>query len=283
MPPTATLRVNKRPGTNQYYEEVLAEGVLPLRMMLIPAGTFVMGSPEDELERTDAEGPQHEVNVPQFFMAEYPVTQAQWRVVAAMPEVKRELKPDPSHFKGDLRPVEQVSWHEAVEFCDRLTMQSDRQYRLPTEAEWEYACRAGTTTPFHFGKTITTDHANYRGTDHEEYGWSGSYGDGPKGEYREATTPVDHFEGANAYGLYDMPGNVYEWCQDYWHDTYEGAPTDGRDWVEGGDSSRRVIRGGSWVGYPRVCRSAYRIRNDPVDGLFGLGFRVVCSAPRSLP
>ena len=283
MPPTATLSVNKRPGTNQYYEEVLAEGVLPLRMMLIPAGTFSMGSPEAELERTDAEGPQHEVNVPQFFMAEYPVTQAQWQVVAGMPEVKRELNPEPSYFKGDLRPVEQVSWYDAVEFCDRLTMQCDRQYRLPTEAEWEYACRAGTTKPFHFGETITTDYANYRGTDNEEYGWSGSYGDGPKGEYREETTLVDHFEGANAFGLHDMHGNVWEWCQDYWHENYEGAPMNGSAWVDRGDSSSRVVRGGSWGDGPGYCRSASRLRFNPVNVYLILGFRVVCSSPRSLP
>ncbi|MEM1307956.1 MAG: formylglycine-generating enzyme family protein [Cyanobacteria bacterium P01_H01_bin.153] len=267
------LKVNRRQGAAQYYEEVLPEGVLPLRMMQIPAGTFLMGSPEGELERTEAEGPQHKVSVPQFFMAEYPVTQAQWRMVAAMPEVKRSLQPTPARFKGDLRPVDQVSWYNAVEFCDRLTIHTNRHYRLPTEAEWEYACRADTTTPFHFGETITTEYANYRDTD----------GDGSKGEHREGTTPVNHFEGANAYGLYDMHGNVLEWCQDHWHKTYEGAPVDGRAWVEGGNSNSRIIRGGSWAYTLRNCRSASRNRVYPgLDYNDFIGFRVVCSAPRIL-
>lgn len=270
-------------GRNQCYDEVLAEGVLPLRMMQIPAGTFFMGSPDDEPERSDSEGPQHGVTVSEFFMAKYPVTQAQWRIVAAMEKVNRDLKSDLSKFKGDLRPVEQVAWHDAVEFCDRLTVHTNRQYRLPSEAEWEYACRAGTTTPFHFGETITTEVANYRGTDGEESDWSGSYGDGPKGEYRAETTPVDHFGIANTFGLCDMHGNVWEWCADYWHENYSGAPTDGSAWVEGGDSLHRVLRGGAWFDTPKKCRSAYR---DPKLPVFRydhvLGFRVVCSAPRAL-
>jgi formylglycine-generating enzyme required for sulfatase activity len=177
QPQTPHLVTKKRQGSNQYYDQQLAEGVLPLRMMLIPAGTFAMGSPEDEPERQDNEGPQHEVTLSQFFMAKYPVTQAQWRVVANLPQVERELDPNPSEFKGDMRPVEQVSWYDAVEFCDRLTIKTNRQYRLPTEAEWEYACRAGTTTPFHFGETLSTDYANYDGAD-EKYG---AYGPGSRG------------------------------------------------------------------------------------------------------
>jgi formylglycine-generating enzyme required for sulfatase activity len=122
-------------------------------MMLIPAGAFMMGSPEDEPERSPHEGPQHLVSVASFFLGKYPVTQAQWRVVASFPQVERSLDLDPSHFKGDMRPVEKVSWEEAIEFCARLSEYTKRQYRLPTEAEWEYACRAETTTPFHFGET----------------------------------------------------------------------------------------------------------------------------------
>jgi formylglycine-generating enzyme required for sulfatase activity len=276
------LTLNKRQSRNQCYDEALAEGVLPLRMMQIPAGTFLMGSQKDELERQESEGPQHEVTLSRFFMGKYPITQAQWRAVAALPQVERELKADPSHFKGDLHPVESVSWYDAVEFCDRLTILTDRQYRLPTEAEWEYACRAGTTTPFHFGKTITTELANYRGTDNESMKWSGSYGDGPKGEHREETTPVNQFEGANAFGLCDMHGNVWEWCQDYWHDSYEGVPTDGSAWIEGGNSERRILRGGSWGYDPRLCRSAYRLNYGPGNDYDFSGFRVVCSAPRAL-
>ena len=280
MPSPLQAILKERAGRNQCYDEGLAAGVLPLRLMQIPAGSFLMGSPDDEPERRDSEGPQHEVTVAEFFMAKYPVTQAQWRIVAGWEAVNRELKVAPASFKGDKRPVEQVSWEEAVEFCDRLTTHTQRHYRLPTEAEWEYACRGGTTTPFHFGETITTDIANYRGTDYESKGWSGSYGAGPKGEYREETTPVDHFGIANAFGLCDLHGNVWEWCADHWHENYEGAPTDGRGWIEG-DSSYRVYRGGSWGDDPRYCRSAYRLRVTPDLTIDDLGFRVVCSPPRA--
>jgi len=188
-----------------------------------------------------------------------------------MPQVERELEPDPSSFKGDDRPVERIFWYDAVEFCARLSQHTGRDYRLPTEAEWEYACRAGTTTPFHFGETITTDLANYRGTI--------TYGAGPKGEYREQTTDVSSFP-ANAFGLYDMHGNVWEWCQDHWHENYDRAPTDGAAWLSSGESKYRVLRGGSWYDLPEFCRSAIRIGDAPgvIDGL--VGFRVVCGGAR---
>ena len=194
-----------------------------LEMMLIPSSKFMMGSPEDELERYSHESPQHQVTVQPFFMGKYAVTQAQWQVVASLPKVSRELNSDPSKFKGVNRPVEQVSWYDAVEFCDRLSRSTGKSYRLPSEAEWEYACRAGTTTPFHFGETMTSDLANYRATE--------TYGAGVKGTYRGETTVVGSFEAANAFGLYDMHGNVWEWCLDDWHDNYEGAPTDGSAWL----------------------------------------------------
>ena len=277
------IAANKRSATNQYYDEPLDKGVLSLRMMQIPAGSFVMGSPETELEHEDNEGPQHEVTVPQFFMAKYPVTQAQWRVVAAMPQINQTLDPEPSHFKGDLRPVEQVSWDDAVEFCDRLTLSTNRQYRLPTEAEWEYACRAGTTTPFHFGETLSTDYANYCGKDREISGtnYSGAYGLGTKGEYREETTPVTQFDCANAYGLCDMHGNVWEWCQDHWHSNYEAAPTDGSAWLTDDDEAYRVLRGGAWYNLPRYCRSAIRDLRTRENHSIRSGFRVSCSSPRT--
>ncbi|MBD2261107.1 formylglycine-generating enzyme family protein [Pseudanabaena sp. FACHB-2040] len=275
--------INQHQGQNQYFDELLGEG-LSLRMMQIPAGVFLMGSLDDEPERSSSEGLQHEVRLSTFFMGKYPVTQTQWQFVAQLPQVSQELDPDPSKFKGEKRPVESVSWHDAVEFCARLSAYMGREYRLPSEAEWEYACRAGTTTPFHFGETITTDLANYRGMDTTAYKWSGSYGQGPKGEYREETVPVDHFGIANAFGLCGMHGNVYEWCQDYWHGNYEGAPTDGSAWLgQDEDTERvRVRRGGSWYDYPRSCRSAYRSRNYPRGANDYVGFRVVCSAPRDL-
>jgi len=249
-------------------------GIAPLEMVSIPSGTFLMGSPEDELERYEDEFPQHEVTVGPFFMGAYPVTQAQWRVVAAMPQIERELAPDPSHFKGDNRPVEQVSWYDAMEFCARISVHTGRQYRLPTEAEWEYACRAGTTTPFHFGETISSELANYQG--------STIYADGPMGEDATETTPVDHFGIANAFGLSDMYGNVFEWCQDHWHSNYEGAPTDGSAWLADDDEGSRVYRGGSWDLNPWICRSASRYNFGPGLVNYDFGFRVVCSAPRTL-
>jgi formylglycine-generating enzyme required for sulfatase activity len=271
-----SLTLHRTPRTGQGFIEPLLEvgDAIPLHMVLIPAGTFLMGSPEDEVERLDSEGPQHEVTAPTFLMGRYPVTQAQWRVVTYLPQVNRELKPDPSHFKGDNRPVEKVSWYDAVEFCDRLAQHTQRPYRLPSEAEWEYACRAGTKTPFYFGKTLTTEVANYDG--------NYTYADGPEGEYREETTSVDHFGIANAFGLSDMHGNVWEWCEDHWHDNYKGAPTDGSAWLTDNNEARRINRGGSWSNSPRYCRSACRSDAAP-DGVSGnLGFRVVCSAPRTL-
>ena len=267
--------IHQQTKTNRRFFEDLGNNVR-LEMVLIPSGTFLMGSPDDEPGRHDSEGPQHLVTVPTFFMGRYPITQAQWRAVAAMPKVEHDLEPDPSEFKGDQRPVEQVSWEEPMEFCARLSAHTKRSYSLPSEAEWEYACRAGTTTPFHFGETITTDVANYRGTDNKEYNWSGSYGDGPKGEYREETTPVDYFGVANAFGLCDMHGNVWEWCLDSWHENYEGAPTDRSAWNAYGARDRRVLRGGSWDFNPGYCRSAYRDDINPAYRYYDYGFRVVC-------
>ncbi len=245
-----------------------------LEMVAIPGGTFMMGSPKDEKENMSYEQPQHPVTVPDFYLGRYPITQAQWRVVADLLQVEEALDPEPSHFKGDSRPVESVSWEEAIEFCARLSEQTKREYRLPTEAEWEYACRAGTTTPFHVGETISSELANYDGRD--------VYGEGVTGEYRGETTPVDHFGVANAWGLCDMHGNVWEWCQDHWHDNYEGAPNDGSAWLSSNPDAVRVWCGGSWYSYPRICRSAYRINYDLGDRYGPLGFRVACSAPGNL-
>lgn len=264
--------------------EMLNEAEVVLEMVSIPGGSFLMGSPEDELERFSSERPQNSVTVDSFFIGKYPITQAQWRIVAEFEQVNRSLNPDPSRFKGNDRPVENISWHDAVEFCDRLSRFTGKEYRLPTEAEWEYACRAGTQTPFHFGDTITTDLANYCGTDNKEFGWSGSYGDGPTGIYREETIPVGSLGVANNFGLYDMHGNVWEWCQDHWHNSYEGAPTDGSAWInpDAGENDSRVLRGGSWLVDPWYCRSATRNPYDAGIRNFTYGFRVVYSAPRTL-
>ena len=248
----------------QFVEDL--PGGVGLEMVAIPSGQFLMGSPEGE--GRNSERPQHQVTVPSFFMGRYPITQAQWRAVAAMLKVEKDLETDPSRFKGDMRPVEYVTWHDAMEFCARLSAHTGRSYSLPSEAEWEYACRAGTTTPFHFGETITTDVANYDG--------NRPYGDGLKGERRGKTTPVGQFGVANVFGLCDVHGNVWERCLDFWHDNYERAPTDGSAWDTGGARGRRLRRGGSWGSTPRNCRSAYRVNSSPAFRGNDLGFRVVC-------
>ena len=279
--PELILRQETR-QTRHFIEQLGTE--MGLDMILIPGGTFVMGSPENEPERSEDEGPQHEVTIPTFFLGRYPVTQSQWQFVAGLPQINQKLDPDPSNFKGANRPVERVSWLEAVEFCDRLPTYTHRAYRLPSEAEWEYACRAGTTTPFHFGETMTTDLANYCGIDRtiDKTLYKGAYGRGPKGEYRQKTTPVDHFTIANAFGLSDMHGNVWEWCQDHWHSNYQGAPIDGSAWLSEDKDSNYVLRGGSWYFNPWGCRSACRTYNSPDNRGDDLGFRVVCRAPRTL-
>lgn len=262
----------------EYYAEDLGNGIT-LDMMLINSGSFMMSSPEHELERSDSESPQHLVNIQQFCIGKYLVTQEQWRAVAGLPQVRRELNTDPSNFKGDKRPVEQVSWYDAVEFCERLANHTKKRYRLPSEAEWEYTCRAGTTTPFHFGETITSKLANYRGTE--------TYGAGVKGTYREETTVVGSFKVANAFGLYDMHGNVWEWCLDNWHDDDEGAPTDGSAWFDDDynlyqKQGYAILRGGSWNLNPAFCRSACRSNLNRNYLYSSIGFRVMCAAARIL-
>jgi formylglycine-generating enzyme required for sulfatase activity len=155
-----------------------------------------------------------------------------------------------------------------------LSQHTGRDYRLPSEAEWEYACRAGTQTPFYFGETITTDLANYRGTR--------VYGRGKKGEYREKTTDVGSFP-ANGFGLFDMHGNVWEWCADDWHGNYEGAPDDGSAWIDNEDRTKadKLLRGGSWLYVPRGCRSAIRVRRRPDVTYRNLGYRVACAVART--
>jgi eukaryotic-like serine/threonine-protein kinase len=186
-------------------------------------------------------------------MGRYPITQSQYQAVMGY---------NPSGFQEDgaNRPVEKVSWEDAIAFCEKLSQKTQRTYRLPSEAEWEYACRAGTTTPFYCGKTITTDLANCD---------------------EGATTAVGSFP-PNAFGLFDIHGNVWEWCADHWHPNYQGAPTDGSSWTTGGDSNCKLLRGGFWGSLPWGCRSAiryYNFLNIRFSGDFG--FRVCCSAFRT--
>ena len=278
-----------KPIEVQAYQQKLARAVV-LTMVEIPAGTFQMGSPPGEegrdwyaslssvlkqglgVEGRDVEA-QRRITVPAFRIGRFPITQAQWNVVAGFEKLERELNADPSYFKGPERPVEQVSWHDAIEFCRRLSKHTGRNYTLPSEAQWEYACRAGTTTPFHFGETLTTELANYDG--------NYTYGQGLKGTYREQTTNVGSFT-ANAWGLQDMHGNVWEWCLDRWHPSREKAPTDDSAWQEPASDlakdyqDRRLLRGGSWFFTPGYCRSASRLGSRPADLHFNVGFRVCC-------
>ncbi|MCE2838546.1 MAG: formylglycine-generating enzyme family protein, partial [Cyanobium sp. 49614_E6] len=247
------------------YKQELAKDIA-ITMVQVPAGSFQMGSPDTEADRRGNEGPQHRVQLQSFFIGQTPVTQAQWQVVAGWPKQQLELESQPSLFQGANRPVERVSWHEAVEFCRRLSARTGRDYGLPSEAQWEYACRAGSTTPFAFGETLTPELANYD--------WTETYASGPKGVSRQQTTEVGSFP-ANAWGLHDMHGNVWEWCLDPWHDSYTGAPADGSAWTAGGGASR-LLRGGSWRFRPAYCRSAVRLSSPPDYRDGGIGFRVCC-------
>ncbi|MFM6132836.1 MAG: SUMF1/EgtB/PvdO family nonheme iron enzyme, partial [Sphaerospermopsis kisseleviana] len=272
---------------------------LTLELVRISAGKFTMGMPPEErqialekalsynVKREDAERwldwstPQHEVYLQEFLMGKYAVTNAQWyAVMKTKPSEQYDQK-----FQGDKQPVVGVSWHEAMAFCQKLSEQTKRAVRLPTEAEWEYACRAGTTTAFAFGKTITTDQVNYNG--------NYPYGDAPKGKYRECTVNVDSFT-PNTWGLYQMHGNVWEWCLDEFHDSYSEKPahlkSNGNEpWVnkknlianlinkisDREDNLAYVCRGGSWYLNAGGCRSAYRISYCARDLDANLGFRVV--------
>jgi formylglycine-generating enzyme required for sulfatase activity len=221
-------QINKKCHKAEYFSEDLGNGVM-LEMVSIPGETFSMGSPKTEQKRCGDESPQHRVTVEPFFMGKYPITQAQWKAVVDLSKVGENLTDDPCKFKGANRPVEGVIWHQAVEFCARLSKVTGKSYRLPSEAEWEYACRAGTTTPFHFGETITPDLANYNG--------NFTYRSEPKGQYRQETTEVGSFP-PNAFGLYDLHGNVLEWCADSWHANYVDAPIDGSVWDTQGNIER---------------------------------------------
>jgi formylglycine-generating enzyme required for sulfatase activity len=274
-------QIKKESKQSQYFSQDLGNDIT-LEMVAIPGGTFTMGTEDEEIERLvkkfdwqyfSREKPQHQVTLPSFYMGKYPITQAQWQAIAATAKIDIDLETNPSNFTGNELPVERVTWYQATEFCKRLSRETKQEYRLPSEAEWEYACRAGTTTPFYFGETITGKLANHNA--------SNTYADEPKGEYRKETTPVGQFP-PNAFGLYDMHGNVWEWCADTWHDNYDGAPTDGSVWTKNGNDNRSPLRGGSWFIFPNRCRSAYRNNYDRRDNDSSNGFRVVCGAGRTL-
>ncbi|WP_373540635.1 SUMF1/EgtB/PvdO family nonheme iron enzyme [Chamaesiphon sp.] len=245
---TNKLIVKKSSGQATRFFQDLGSGI-DLQMVALPSGTLMMGAPELEAGSSDSQRPQHRVDIPAFYLGKTPVTQAQYEAV---------MRSKPAYFQGGDRPVETVSWHDAVEFCQELSQLTARHYRLPTEAEWEYACRAGTTTAFCFGETICQEVANYRS---------------------EETTVVGIFP-ANAYGLCDMHGNILEWCADKYHGNYIGAPTDGSAWTHDANSIY-VLRGGSWYSKSSYCRSAARIYYQPNYRCAYFGFRVVCDPTRN--
>jgi formylglycine-generating enzyme required for sulfatase activity len=256
-------QLQRKSGHAKRFIEALGNSVT-LEMVAIPSGEFMMGAPTTENDSHGSGRPQHSVKVSSFYMGRYPVTQAQFEAV---------MGKNPSRFKGADLPVENVSWKGVQEFCRRLTEKTKRKYSLPSEAQWEYACRARTTTPFHFGETISTDIANYDGKH--------VYGDGIKGNSLNKTTSVGFFNAANNFGLSDMHGNVWEWCEDNWHSNYNNAPTDGTAWIER-NLNNHVMRGGSWGSYPYYCCSAYRFRYIMDSLNDNIGFRVVHDPARTL-
>jgi formylglycine-generating enzyme required for sulfatase activity len=256
-----------------------------LPLVAITGGQFLFGL-EEEDPNLQAMLPSTGQNTPtiarvdSFWMGTYPITQRQWRTVAHLPQVDRQLNPDPAYFRGDDHPVEQVSWPEAVEFCRRLSRYTGQRFRLPTEPEWEFACRAKTTTPFHFGQTLTPDLANYNGTQ--------SFRSEGQGIFRGQTTPVGALQKANDFGLYDMHGNVWEWCADRGM-TLPNAEQESSDpplvrFVDTEEEgtipilpspSARILRGGSWKSKPHHCQSAYRYQLDGDTHSNTIGFRVM--------
>ena len=247
------------------YLEDLGKGVA-IEMIAIPGGEFLMGTASAEYPD---EGPPHTVKIRPFYLSRHEVTQAQWRAVAALPRVARALDPDPSAFKGDDLPVEQVSWLDAMEFCERLSRKTRHVYHLPSEAEWEYAARAGTTTHFAFGDALAPTLASYDATV--------PFAGGARGPAPTSTSKVGSFGVANAFGLSDMHGNVSEWCLGEYHASYEGAPGDNRPWMAGGDTDRHVLRGGSWDDLAVDCRSANRYSYPREGRRQTIGFRLAMS------
>ena len=238
-------------------------------MVVIPAGSFIQGSPEDEPQSRNSERPQRQVDVPAFAMGMTPVTIAHWDACVADGGCQKRPR-DMGWGRGN-RPVIDVSWNDAQQYVSWLGDKTGKEYRLPSESEWEYAIRAGTIGRFNTGDCITSDQANFN---------AGRPAQGcPSGDYREQTVPVDAFA-PNAFGLYDTHGNVLEWVQDCWNPNYEGAPTDGSAWMTG-DCSRAVHRGGSWISTGRLLRSANRFGVGRESSINHLGFRVAMTLPAS--
>ena len=234
-------------------------------LVAIPGGSYMMGSPGDEAGRGGREGPRHRVAIPRpIAVGKYEVTFAEWDACVAAGGCGG-YRPEDEGWGRGRRPVINVSWNDAKSYVKWLSQETGKGYRLLTESEWEYVARAGTTGPFHFGQTISTELANYDG----DY----TYGSGRKGVDRGKTVAAGSFP-ANGFGLHDVHGNVWEWVEDCLHGDYSGAPTDGSAWTFGGDCGSRVLRGGSWSVEPRSLRSAFRFRFTAVGRSLSVGFRI---------
>ncbi len=264
------LQINYEPSDINYFTEILEDNI-SLNMVEIIGGDFQMGRenrPSKKLvkqsqnENFQREIPQHKVKIKSFYLSQFLITQSQWKAIASLSKVKDSLQLSPSRFVGVDLPVEMVSWEDAIEFCLRLSRATKREYRLPTEAEWEYAARAGTDTAYHYGDILTPVLANYRSENLTDV-------------YYQQTTPVNKFA-PNKFGLYDMHGNLWEWCQDDWHENYENAPNDGTAWINP-LSMTKVLRGGAWCCHSLSSRSASRWYSLPFAREDFIGFRVVCS------
>ncbi len=250
------------------FTEKLSAGIT-LKMVRIPSGKFTMGAAAGEREASDNEYPPKAVSLPEFWIGQYVVTQAQWKAIMGPKVINPQAPPNTIHrIKKPLQPIDNIFWTDAVEFCQRLSQLTGRDYRLPSDAQWEYACRAKTTTPFHFGDTLTPDLANYNG--------NYTYGEGPKGSYREQSTEVGCFA-PNGFGLYDMHGNVWEWCLDGWQNFEPHSPA--RDNIQRLSGQKKSLRGGSWFYLPTNCRSAHRLTYPFHSRTDDIGFRVVCILP----
>jgi formylglycine-generating enzyme required for sulfatase activity len=262
---------------NKSHAECFIEQIssnIDLEMVKIPGGTFLMGSPDGVGDVAD-ELPQHSVTVASFFMGKYPITQAQWYAVAAMDPINRELTLNPAKHLGANLPVECISWHDALEFCDRLSLKTSRKYHLPSEAEWEYACRAGTTTKYHFGDSFNRDFFNFTGLTVTRLLTAGF------SALDQATTAVGSFKVANSFGLYDMHGNVWEWCADHWQYNYKDKPKELKQngnspWLSNDKNPGHLCRGGGYGYGAENCRSTSRKRSRGTPH-YGTGFRVVLS------
>ena len=241
--------------TAEQFTDEIGDGI-SIEMILIPSGIFQMGSSSHH--GNPDEQPQHLVTIKSFMMGKSLITQGQWKAVMG--------KRPPCRFNGDNLPVERVSWNDAQKFCQRLSTKTGRSYQLPSETQWEYACRAGTSTPFSLGETLTVDVANFNG-EH-------TFRDEPRGFYFHSTSEGGKFP-PNAFGLYDMHGNLWEWCADNWLDDYSSSPRDG-SFFQNNDNRYRVARGGSWHEPPALCRSAARLRVLQSDADEFIGFRIIC-------